>query len=176
MYESYSKRDFDIFWSGCCDITKSSSFYHFLCYKCITLAILKHRHETHFIVCTKYGSKGISEKFTVLVKEQTKSSLRGGLYTEPPILMDSTLSPGILHWSPTRVQPESTRSLLRISSGLTRSPGGLHPDSTWSPSGIGRNTRSPPRPDFQSFLESGWAVCMDSTRTLQDIYLIYLRC
>jgi hypothetical protein len=48
MYESYSKRDFDIFWSGCCYITKFSSFHHFLYYKCITLAILRHKHETHF--------------------------------------------------------------------------------------------------------------------------------
>jgi hypothetical protein len=76
MYESYSKRDFDIFWSGCCDITKLTYFYHFLCYKCIQLAILRHRHETHFIVCTQYGSKGISEKFTVLAKGHIKSSLR----------------------------------------------------------------------------------------------------
>ena len=100
-----------------------------------------------------------------------------GLYTEPPILMDSTRSLGILHWSPTGVHQESTRSpqestrsLLRISSGLTQSPGGLHPDSTWSPSGIGRNTRSPPGPDFQSFPESIWTVRVDSVRTPQDIY------
>jgi hypothetical protein len=72
MYKSYSKRDFDIFSSGCCDITTLSSFYHFLCYKCITLAILRHKHETHFIVCIKYGSKGIIEKFKVLVKGHTK--------------------------------------------------------------------------------------------------------
>ena len=63
MYESHSKRDFDIFWSGCCDIAKSSTFYHFICYKCIPLAILRHRHETHSIVCTKYESKGIIRKF-----------------------------------------------------------------------------------------------------------------
>ena len=72
MYESHSKRDFDIFWSGCCDIAKSSIFYHCICYKCIPLAILRHRHETHSIVCTKYESKGIIEKFTVLMKGHTK--------------------------------------------------------------------------------------------------------
>src|ERR1700679_1167742 len=72
MYKSYAKRDFVIFGSGCCDITKSNSFRHFLCYKCITLAILRHQHETHSIVCTKYGSKGITEKFKVLVKGHTK--------------------------------------------------------------------------------------------------------
>ena len=76
MYESHSKRDFDIFWSGCCDIAKSSTFYHFICYKCIPLAILRHRHETHSIVCTKCESKGIMEKFTVLMKGHTKWSLR----------------------------------------------------------------------------------------------------
>jgi hypothetical protein len=69
---SYSKRDFDIFWPGCCDITISSSFYHFLYYKCITLAILRHKHETHFIGCTKCGSKGFLEKSKVLVKGHTK--------------------------------------------------------------------------------------------------------
>src|ERR1700733_642729 len=63
MYESHSKRNFDIFWSGCCDIAKSCTFYHFTCYKCIPLAILRHRHETHSIVCTKYESKGIIRKF-----------------------------------------------------------------------------------------------------------------
>src|ERR1700733_8747074 len=67
MYESQSKRDFDIFWSGCCNITKSSTFYHFLCYKCISLEILGHKHETHSIVCTKCESKEITEKFKVLV-------------------------------------------------------------------------------------------------------------
>ena len=56
---------FDIFWSGCCDITKLTSVHHFLCHKCITLAILWHKHETHSIVCTKCGSKGITQKFTV---------------------------------------------------------------------------------------------------------------
>src|ERR1700733_11070333 len=91
--------------------------------------------------------------------------------------MDSTRSPGILHWSPTGVHQESTRSpqestrsLLIISSGLTRSPGGLHPDSTWSPSGIGRNTRSPPGPDFQSFPESIWTVRVDSTGHILNIF------
>jgi hypothetical protein len=33
---------------------------------------LRHRHETHSIVCTKYESKGIMEKFTVLMKGHTK--------------------------------------------------------------------------------------------------------
>jgi hypothetical protein len=41
-------------------------------HKCIALAILWHKHETHFIVCTKYESKGIPEKFKVLVKGYTK--------------------------------------------------------------------------------------------------------
>jgi len=34
--------------------------------------ILRHRHETHSIVCTKYESKGIIEKFTVLMKGHIK--------------------------------------------------------------------------------------------------------
>jgi hypothetical protein len=37
---------------------------------------LRHRHETHSIVCTKYESKGIMEKFTVLMRGHTKWSLR----------------------------------------------------------------------------------------------------
>ena len=76
MYESYSKRDFGIFWSGCCDITKSSTFHRFLCFKCIQLAILRHRHETHSIVCIKCESKEIVEKFKVLVRGHTKECLR----------------------------------------------------------------------------------------------------
>jgi len=39
--------------------------------------------------------------------------LVGGLYTEPPVLMDSTQSPGILHWSPTRVHQEFAKNILR---------------------------------------------------------------
>jgi hypothetical protein len=75
MYELYSKRDFDIFWSGCCDITKFSYFYCFFCYKRITLAILRDMHEIH-IVCTKCELKGIIENFMVLVREHTKSYLK----------------------------------------------------------------------------------------------------
>jgi hypothetical protein len=72
MYESHSKRDFDIFWSGCCDITKLGTFYHLICYECIPLVILRHRDGIHSIVCTKYESKGIIEKFKVLMKGHTK--------------------------------------------------------------------------------------------------------
>src|SRR5882762_7816219 len=70
------------FWSGCCDITKLSAFYHFLCYKWITLAILRHKHETHSIVCIKCESKGIIEKFTVLVKEHKKIILKSVIECE----------------------------------------------------------------------------------------------
>jgi len=72
MYESYSKRYFGILWSGWCDITKSGYFHHLFYFKYITLAILSHKHGTCSLVCTKYGSKIIAEKFKVLVKGHTK--------------------------------------------------------------------------------------------------------
>jgi DNA-directed RNA polymerase subunit RPC12/RpoP len=72
MYESLSRRDYNIFWGGCCDIAKSSPFECFLYYKRIPSAILRHKYETLSIVCIECGSKRITKKFNVMVERDAK--------------------------------------------------------------------------------------------------------
>ena len=72
MYKSQSKRDFNIFLGGYCDIVKSSLSHHLLCYPDLPSETLRHNLQTVSIVCKHNGSKGIIKKFNLLVEKDTQ--------------------------------------------------------------------------------------------------------